>query len=53
MDEPRHPRYRDREDSRFYQARGLSPEETWQALGTSSPASWTTRSAHSGERLCG
>jgi hypothetical protein len=26
-------RYRDREDSRFYQAHGLSPEETWQALG--------------------
>lgn len=26
-------RYRDREDSRFFQARGLSPEETWQALG--------------------
>lgn len=26
-------RYRDREDSRFYRARGLSPEETWQALG--------------------
>lgn len=25
-------RYRDREDSRFYQARGLSPEQTWQAL---------------------
>src|SRR5271168_593120 len=35
MDEPsRHlPGYRDREDSRFYQARGLSPERTWQALG--------------------
>jgi hypothetical protein len=34
MDEsPRHlPGYRDREDSRFYQARGLSPEQTWQAL---------------------
>jgi len=27
------PRYRDREESRFYRARGLSPEETWQALG--------------------
>jgi prophage maintenance system killer protein len=26
-------RFRDREESRFYQARGLSPEETWQALG--------------------
>jgi len=26
-------RYRDREDSRFYQAHGLSPEQTWQALG--------------------
>ncbi len=26
------PRYRDREESRFYQARGLSPEATWQAL---------------------
>lgn len=26
------PRYRDREDSRFYRACGLSPEETWQAL---------------------
>jgi prophage maintenance system killer protein len=24
--------YRDREESRFYQARGLSPEQTWQAL---------------------
>jgi fido (protein-threonine AMPylation protein) len=33
MDGPRHLRYRDREDSRFYQARGISPEETWQALG--------------------
>ena len=32
MDRPRHQRYRDREDSRFYCARGLSPEETWQAL---------------------
>lgn len=34
MDEPHcHlPGYRDREDSRFYQARGLSPEQTWQAL---------------------
>jgi fido (protein-threonine AMPylation protein) len=27
------PRYRDREESRFYQARGLSPEQTWQVLG--------------------
>lgn len=26
-------RYRDREESRFYQARGLSPEQTWQVLG--------------------
>lgn len=26
------PGYRDREASRFYQARGLSPEQTWQAL---------------------
>ncbi|MGA8364534.1 MAG: Fic family protein [Solirubrobacteraceae bacterium] len=35
MDEPpcHRPGYRDREDSRFYQARGLSPEQTWQALG--------------------
>ncbi len=33
MDTPRQPRYRDREESRFYCARGLSPEETWQALG--------------------
>jgi hypothetical protein len=34
MDEPsRHlSDYRDREDSRFYRARGLSPERTWQAL---------------------
>jgi Fic family protein len=32
MDESRHQRYRDREDSRFYQARGLSPEETWRVL---------------------
>jgi prophage maintenance system killer protein len=27
------PHYRDREESRFYQASGLSPEQTWQALG--------------------
>jgi hypothetical protein len=27
------PRYRDREESRFYQARGLSPEQTWHVLG--------------------
>ncbi len=27
------PRYRDRKESRFYQARGLLPEQTWQALG--------------------
>ncbi|HEV7937705.1 MAG TPA: Fic family protein [Solirubrobacteraceae bacterium] len=27
------PRYRDREESRFYQAGDLSPEQTWQALG--------------------
>jgi fido (protein-threonine AMPylation protein) len=33
MDEPQGPRHRDREDSRFYQARDLTPEETWQALG--------------------
>jgi fido (protein-threonine AMPylation protein) len=26
------PRYRDREESRFYRAHGLSPEQTWQAL---------------------
>ncbi len=26
-------RYRDREESRFYQASGLLPEQTWQALG--------------------
>jgi hypothetical protein len=26
-------RFRDREESRFYHTRGLSPEETWQALG--------------------
>lgn len=26
------PAYRDREISRFYQARGLSPEQTWQVL---------------------
>lgn len=34
MDESprRQPSYRDREVSRFYQARGLSPEQTWQAL---------------------
>jgi hypothetical protein len=32
MDAPE-PRYRDREESRFYQARGLSPEQTWHALG--------------------
>ena len=33
MNRPRHPRYRDHESSRFYQAHGLSPEETWHALG--------------------
>jgi len=27
------PRYRDREESRFYRASGLSPEQTWQVLG--------------------
>lgn len=34
MDELRRsqPGYRDREDSRFYQTRGLSPEHTWRAL---------------------
>lgn len=32
MDAPG-PRYRDREESRFYQAGGLSPEQTWHALG--------------------
>lgn len=32
MDAPG-PRYRDREESRFYQASGLSPELTWRALG--------------------
>lgn len=32
MDAPG-PHYRDREESRFYQAGGLSPEQTWQALG--------------------
>jgi hypothetical protein len=26
-------RFRDREESRFYQARSLLPEETWQVLG--------------------
>jgi hypothetical protein len=32
MDATEHPGYRDREESRFHQARGLSPEATWQAL---------------------
>lgn len=34
MDEPscHWPGYRDREDSRFYRARGLTPEQTWRAL---------------------
>ena len=32
MDAPG-PRYRDREESRFYQAGGHSPEQTWHALG--------------------
>ncbi|MFZ2049864.1 MAG: Fic family protein [Solirubrobacteraceae bacterium] len=34
MDESRHstPGYRDREESRFFQARGQSPEATWQTL---------------------
>jgi hypothetical protein len=32
MDESRHPRYRDNEDSRFYTTDRLSPEETWRAL---------------------
>jgi prophage maintenance system killer protein len=32
MDAPG-PRYRDREESRFYQVGGLSPEQTWHALG--------------------
>jgi len=33
MSRPRQSRYRDREESRFYRAHGLSPEETWQTLG--------------------
>jgi len=33
MGTPPQPRYRDREESRFYRARGLTPEATWQALG--------------------
>jgi Fic/DOC family len=33
MSRPRQSRYRDREESRFYCVRGMSPEETWQALG--------------------
>ncbi|MGD0454157.1 MAG: Fic family protein [Solirubrobacteraceae bacterium] len=32
MDAPHHSGYRDRDESRFYQAHGLSPEATWQAL---------------------
>ncbi len=32
MDRPLQPAYSDREDTRFYKARGLSPEATWQAL---------------------
>ncbi len=32
MDRPGLPRYRDREDSRFYRAGRLSPEETWWVL---------------------
>jgi hypothetical protein len=32
MDAPG-PRYRDREESRFYQAGGLTPEQSWHALG--------------------
>lgn len=39
-------RYRDHEESRFYQARALSPEQTWQADGSVSqqrpPASPST-----------
>jgi hypothetical protein len=33
VDEFRYPRYRDIEDSRFYKADRLSPEETWRAVG--------------------
>jgi hypothetical protein len=33
VDRCHHPRYRDNEGSRFYRAQGLSPEETWEALG--------------------
>jgi hypothetical protein len=32
VDESRHPRYRDNEDSRFYKTDRLSLEETWRAL---------------------
>jgi Fic/DOC family len=32
VDDSRHPRYRDNEDSHFYKADRLSPEDTWQAL---------------------
>jgi fido (protein-threonine AMPylation protein) len=33
VDESRHTHYRDNEDSRFYKADRLSPEDTWRALG--------------------
>jgi prophage maintenance system killer protein len=32
VNEPSEGRYRDREDSRFYRAAGLSPEDTWEVL---------------------
>jgi len=32
VDESRHPRYRDNENSRFYKTDRLSPEDTWQSL---------------------
>jgi hypothetical protein len=58
MDAPGH-RYRDREESRFYQARGLSPEGTWQALGDelarvlndAQRAFWRTRVRMDAERV--
>jgi Fic family protein len=51
--------YRDRRESRFYQARGQSPEETWQALGDemarvlddAQRAFWRTRLPMNPERI--
>lgn len=60
MDESRHPRYRDNENSRFYKTERLSPEDTWQSLSEelgrvlmdAQRAFWRRRLEVNPERVC-